>query len=313
MFMDSKNHSKQKGLFHRLKVGLSKTQSHFSQSLDRLLQGKKRIDQELIQDLEEVLITADIGIKSTVDLIDCIQGLFTRNQLNDSTAIQEQLKEEIYKILHEQEQPLEIPNMSPFVIMVIGVNGSGKTTTIAKIARKIMLQGRSVLLVAADTFRAAAIEQLEIWGQRVGASIIKQRRGGDPSAVVYDGLHAAKSRNVDSVIIDTAGRLHTKVNLMEELKKVCRVANRVIPAAPHEILLVLDATTGQNGLAQARLFHEALGVTGIAVTKMDGTSKGGILVAISRELMIPLRYIGIGEGMDDLIEFDARAFVDAIL
>jgi len=274
---------------------------------------KKKIDQEFIQDLEEVLITADIGFKSAMDLIDRVQGELTRRQLTDSTAVQGQLKEEIYKILREQERPLEISDTFPFVIMVIGVNGSGKTTTIAKMARKIKHEGRSVLLVAADTFRAAAIEQLEIWGRRVGTDVIKQRQGGDPSAVVYDGLHAAKARNLDTVIIDTAGRLHTKANLMEELKKVCRVANRVVPGAPHEILLVLDATTGQNGLAQARLFHEALGVTGIAVTKMDGTSRGGILVAISRELMIPLRYIGIGEAMDDLIEFDARAFVDAIL
>ncbi|MBW2146625.1 MAG: signal recognition particle-docking protein FtsY [Deltaproteobacteria bacterium] len=310
--MNSKNHSAQKGLFHRLKAGLSKTQSYFGQNLERLLR-KKKIDQEFIQDLEEVLITADIGFKSAMDLIDRVQGELTRRQLTDSTAVQGQLKEEIYKILREQERPLEISDTFPFVIMVIGVNGSGKTTTIAKMARKIKHEGRSVLLVAADTFRAAAIEQLEIWGRRVGTDVIKQRQGGDPSAVVYDGLHAAKARNLDTVIIDTAGRLHTKANLMEELKKVCRVANRVVPGAPHEILLVLDATTGQNGLAQARLFHEALGVTGIAVTKMDGTSRGGILVAISRELMIPLRYIGIGEAMDDLIEFDARAFVDAIL
>ena len=296
-----------------MKVGLSKTHSYFSQSLERLFQGKKGIDEEMIQDLEEVLITADIGVRGTMNLIDRVQRELTGSQLSDGKAILEQLKEEIYEIVHPNERPLEIPEISPFVIAVIGVNGSGKTTTIAKMARKIIEQGHSVLLVAADTFRAAAIEQLEIWGQRVGADVVKQRQGSDPSAVVYDGLNAAKSRRTDVVIVDTAGRLHTKVNLMEELKKVCRVANKVIPGAPHEILLILDATTGQNGLAQAKLFHEALGVTGIAVTKLDGTSKGGILVAISKELVIPLRYIGIGEGMDDLIEFDARAFVDAML
>jgi fused signal recognition particle receptor len=313
MLKNSKDQPNQKGFFNRLKAGLSKTQAYFSQGFGRLFQGKKKINEELIQQLEEVLITADIGVRSTMELIGSVQKSLTYGQLIDSTVIQEQLKEEIFKILYNNAHPLEIPESFPFVIVVIGVNGSGKTTTIAKMARKIMGQGRSVLLVAADTFRAAAIEQLEIWGQRVGVDVMKQRQGGDPAAVVYDALNAARSRKIEVVVIDTAGRLHTKANLMEELKKLCRVANRVIPGAPHEILLVLDATTGQNGLAQARLFHEALGVTGIAVTKLDGTSKGGILVAISKELMIPLRYIGIGEGMDDLIEFDARAFVDAIL
>ena len=312
MFKNFRNQSNQTGLLHRLKTGLSKTHSHLTQRLERLFKGGKKIDEEMIQNLEEVLIAADIGVRSTMDLIDHVQRGIPRNQPSDTTAILEQLKEEIYEILHRNERPMEIPAISPFVIAVIGVNGSGKTTTIAKMAQKIMGEGRSVLLVAADTFRAAAIEQLELWGQRVGAEVMKQRRGSDPSAVVFDGLNAAKSRGTDVVIIDTAGRLHTKVHLMEELKKVCRVANKVLSGSPHEILLVLDATTGQNGLAQARLFHEAVGVTGIAVTKLDGTSKGGILVAISKELMIPLRYIGIGEGMDDLIEFDARAFVDAI-
>jgi len=312
MSTNSENQPSKKGIFSRLKLGLSKTHSYFSHHLERLFQGKKRLDGEMVQDLEDVLIAADIGVKSSMDLIDHVQKRLARNQLSDNSTIMAQLKEEIYEILHKNERPLEVPQISPFVIVVLGVNGSGKTTTIAKLAHKIKKQGRSVLLVAADTFRAAAIEQLETWGQRVEADVIKQRQGSDPSAVVYDGLNAAKSRKSDVAIIDTAGRLHTKINLMEELKKVCRVAGKVIPGAPHEILLVLDATTGQNGLAQARLFHEALGLTGIAVTKLDGTSRGGILVAISTELEIPLRYIGVGEGMDDLMEFDARAFVDAI-
>jgi fused signal recognition particle receptor len=301
-----------KGFFQRLKEGLFKTHEGLVEKIDQLVTGKKKIDEGLLAELEEILITSDIGVKTTQELLDTLTDKVQRKELEDADLLRKNLQEQIFQILSQQERPLNVDAARPFIIMVIGVNGTGKTTTIGKMAQKFKAQGKSVLLVAADTFRAAAIEQLEIWGQRVNCEVIKQKSGSDPSAVVFDAMKAAKSRGSDVMIVDTAGRLHTKTNLMEELKKVKRIVDREVPGAPHEILLVLDATTGQNAIAQAKIFNQALGVTGIVLTKLDGTAKGGILIAISDELKIPLRYIGIGEKVDDLREFDARDFVEAL-
>jgi fused signal recognition particle receptor len=301
-----------KGIFQRLKEGLSKTHQGMASKIDQLLSGKRKIDDQLLEELEEILITSDIGVKTTQKLLDKVIEKVKRKELEDADHLKKTLQEEMFLILRQQEKPLDPATPRPFVIMVIGVNGTGKTTTISKMAQKFKGQGKSVLLVAGDTFRAAAIEQLEIWGQRVGCEVIKHQSGSDPSAVVFDALKAGKARGSDIIIVDTAGRLHTKVNLMEELKKVKRVMAREIPNSPHEILLVLDATTGQNAISQAKMFDKELGVTGIVLTKLDGTAKGGILIGISDELGIPIRYIGIGEKADDLREFSARDFVDAI-
>ena len=301
-----------KGFFQRLKEGLFKTHEGLVSKIDELVAGKKEIDEGLLAELEEILITSDIGVKTTQELLDTLTAKVQRKELEDADLLRQSLQEQIFQILSRQEKPLNLEAARPFIIMVIGVNGTGKTTTVGKIAQKFKAQGKSVLLVAADTFRAAAIEQLEIWGQRVNCEVIKQKSGSDPSAVVFDALKAAKSRSSDVMIVDTAGRLHTKINLMEELKKVKRIVDREVPGAPHEILLVLDATTGQNAIAQAKMFNQSLGVTGIVLTKLDGTAKGGILIAISDELKIPLRYIGIGEKVDDLREFNARDFVEAL-
>ena len=301
-----------KGFFQRLKEGLFKTHEGLVSKIDELVAGKKEIDEGLLAELEEILITSDIGVKTTQELLDNLTAKVQRKELEDADLLRQSLQEQIFQILSRQEKPLNLEAARPFIIMVIGVNGTGKTTTVGKIAQKFKAQGKSVLLVAADTFRAAAIEQLEIWGQRANCEVIKQKSGSDPSAVVFDALKAAKSRSSDVMIVDTAGRLHTKINLMEELKKVKRIVDREVPGAPHEILLVLDATTGQNAIAQAKMFNQSLGVTGIVLTKLDGTAKGGILIAISDELKIPLRYIGIGEKVDDLREFNARDFVEAL-
>lgn len=302
----------QKGFFQRLKEGLSKTRQNLAGRIDQLVIGKRKIDEDLLAELEEVLITSDIGVKTSEELLRNVALKVQRKELEDADVLKKSLQDQMVEIVSPQEKPLDVSPARPFVIMVIGVNGTGKTTTIGKMAQKFKSQGKSVLLVAADTFRAAAIEQLEIWGQRVGCEVVKHRGGADPSAVVFDGLKAAQSRRTDIVLVDTAGRLHTKVNLMEEMKKVKRIMAREIPGAPHEVLLVLDATTGQNAIAQAKIFTEAVGVTGIALTKLDGTAKGGILIAISAELKIPLRYIGIGEKVEDLREFRAREFVEAL-
>jgi len=301
-----------KGIFQRLREGLSKTHQGMVSKIDQIISGKKQIDDRLLEELEEILITSDIGVKTTQKLLDKVIEKVKRKELEDADHLKKTLQEEMFLILRQQEKPLDPATPRPFVIMVIGVNGTGKTTTISKMAQKFKGQGKSVLLVAGDTFRAAAIEQLEIWGQRVGCEVIKHQSGSDPSAVVFDALKAGKARGSDIIIVDTAGRLHTKVNLMEELKKVKRVMAREIPNSPHEILLVLDATTGQNAISQAKMFDKELGVTGIVLTKLDGTAKGGILIGISDELEIPIRYIGIGEKADDLREFSARDFVDAI-
>jgi fused signal recognition particle receptor len=304
--------SEKKGLFRSLRDGLRKTREGFIQRLDRLLMGKVRLDAQTLEEFEEVLITADLGVQTAMRLIQEVEERAGRGDLAQPQVLRRHVREGITNILKPRERSLEIGPQRPFVLLVIGVNGVGKTTTIAKIASQWKDRGLKVLLVAADTFRAAAIEQLQVWGDRIGVEVIRQQQGADPSAVVFDALKAAQARGVDLVVLDTAGRLHTKVNLMDELKKIQRVAGKVVPGASHEVLLVLDATIGQNALSQARMFHEAIGVTGIALTKLDGTAKGGILVAVASELEIPIRYIGVGEGIEDLHTFQAEAFVEAL-
>jgi fused signal recognition particle receptor len=302
------------GFIEKLKKGLSKTHQGFVEKMDRLFLGKKTIDQEVLDELEGLLFEADLGVKTSGQLIEGVRQGLKRGELQEPEKVKEYIKQEILRILKSGEKPLSIDFSltKPFVMMVVGVNGGGKTTTIGKIAHQYSSQGKKVLVGAADTFRAAAVEQLEVWANRVGADLVKQSKGSDPSAVAFDSIHAARARGTDLVFIDTAGRLHTKINLMEELKKLKRIVGREYPGAPHEILLVLDATTGQNAISQAKLFNEAIGVTGIALTKLDGTAKGGIIVGITEELKIPIRYIGVGEGIDDLKEFDATEFVQAL-
>ena len=312
MFGRKKENNGEKGFFLKLKESLTKTKENLVKKVDTLLLGRKEINEEFLEELESILISADIGIKATQKLIQRVKDKALRKELEQPDLVKDYLKKEVLAILQQQEHPLVIPENGLFAIMTVGVNGTGKTTTIAKLAKKWNEQGRHVLLVAADTFRAAAVDQLEVWGKRVGCEVIKQRMGADPSAVVFDAVQAAKSRHVDIMIIDTAGRLHTKVNLMEELKKIKRIIGREVEGAPHETLLVLDATTGQNGINQARQFKEALGVSGIVLTKLDGTAKGGMIIGISEELQVPLRYIGIGEKIDDLREFQAEDFVEAL-
>jgi fused signal recognition particle receptor len=307
-----KNNEK-RGLFRRLKQGLSKTHQAVVRRLDEITLGKREINEDLLEELEEILVSADIGILTIEKLMGNIRWKVKRKELRQPEKIHETLKIEIQSILTADANHLKIDTATkPFVILTIGVNGTGKTTTIAKMAYKYKQQGYDVVLAAADTFRAAAIDQLEIWGTRVGCEIIKHKSGADPSAVVFDALKLAKRKNTDVLIVDTAGRLHTKAPLMEELRKVNRVVGKELPGAPHETLLVLDATTGQNAINQARIFKEALPVSGIALTKLDGTAKGGVIVAISEALNIPIRYIGIGEKMDDLRDFDAADFADAL-
>jgi fused signal recognition particle receptor len=302
----------EKGLFQRLKEGLAKTHLSFVSKIEALLADRTSVDDELIEDLEEVLILADLGVATTQRVVNSVQESVKRKELQDPAQVKYHLKREIQAILQDSEKPVEIERDKPFIILVIGVNGTGKTTTIGKMASKYNAQGKEVLLVAGDTFRAAAIEQLEIWGERAGCDVIKHASGADPSAVVYDAIQSAKSRQSDVVIADTAGRLHTKKNLMEELKKMVRVISREVPGAPHEILLVVDATTGQNAISQAKLFHEGVGVSGLILTKLDGTAKGGIVVSIAHDLKIPVAFIGIGERVEDLREFQAKEFVEAL-
>ena len=301
-----------KGFFERLKAGLARTRNAFIKNIDGILLGERVISQNLFEELEETLIMADVGPAFTYELIEKMKEQAKRNELGDAEILRKVLRDAITDTLRKSEAPLQIPTNELFTIMVVGVNGTGKTTTIGKLANTLKKDGTSVMLVAADTFRAAAIEQLEVWSQRVDAPLIKQKTGADPSAVVFDAIVAAKARKADAVIIDTAGRLHTKVNLMEELKKMKRIIERELPGAPHEILLVLDATTGQNAVVQAKIFNDEIGVTGIILTKLDGTAKGGVIIGIARELNIPIRYIGIGERLDDLKIFKSAEFVDAL-
>lgn len=301
------------GFFARLKQGLSKTHLAVTRKIEEATMGRREISADVLDKLEEALITSDLGIATSDQLMSKIRWQVKRNELSDAGKIKASLRDAIKEILSKTEQPLKIkPVKKPFTILTIGVNGTGKTTTIAKLAEIFKQQGHSVMLAAADTFRAAAIDQLEIWGQRTGCRVVKHAPGADPSAVAFDALQSARARSVDILIIDTAGRLHTKAPLMEELKKIERIVAREHEGAPHETLLVLDATTGQNAISQARLFSSTLNVTGIALTKLDGTAKGGVIVGISDALHIPIRYIGVGEKVEDLRPFNAEEFVDAL-
>jgi fused signal recognition particle receptor len=299
-------------LLEKLKSGVEKTRAGLVSALEDAIQGKKEIDAGLLDELEFTLISADIGVPTTGEILDRIRERVERSQLNDAAGLKGLIREHLLEILEASERAPARVAEPPAVILVVGVNGSGKTTTIGKLAHRFRNEQRSVLLCAADTFRAAAIDQLEIWGERAGAPVIRQGPGSDPSAVLFDALGAARARKADYVIVDTAGRLQTKENLMAELQKMSRTARKVIPDAPHEVLLVLDATTGQNGLEQARKFTETSGVTGIVLAKLDGTAKGGIVVAIARELNLPIRYIGVGEKMDDLLPFDSEKFIESL-
>jgi fused signal recognition particle receptor len=296
-------------LLERLKAGIQKTRAGLVDRVDDLISGKKEIDADLLEELEYTLITADIGVRTATEILDRIRQRVDRKLLNDSSELKQLIREHLLEVLQATDRPLAHVSQPPAVIMVVGVNGSGKTTTIGKLANRFKSEGRSVLLCAADTFRAAAIEQLEVWGERTSTEIIRQKTGADPSAVVFDAVQAAKARKTDYVIVDTAGRLHTKENLMAELEKMRRTATKVVPDAPHEVWLVLDATTGQNGLEQARKFTQSSGVTGIVLTKLDGTAKGGVVIGIARELNLPIRYIGVGEKVEDLLPFDPEEFI----
>ncbi|HET8547663.1 MAG TPA: signal recognition particle-docking protein FtsY, partial [Bryobacteraceae bacterium] len=299
-------------LLDRLKAGIEKTRAGISDRLEDVFAGRREIDADVLDELEYALITADIGVKTTSEILEQIRLRVDRRQAGDVESVKALIREHLLEVLQAQDRPLPRVTEPPAVVMVVGVNGGGKTTTIGKLARLYKDEGHSVLLCAADTFRAAAIEQLEVWGERTGTEVVRQKPGADPSSVVFDALQAAKARNVDYVIVDTAGRLHTKENLMAELEKMRRTSKKVVPDAPHEVLLVIDATTGQNGLEQARRFTESSGVTGIVLTKLDGTAKGGVVVAITRELALPIRYVGVGEKPDDLLPFDPESFVNSI-
>jgi fused signal recognition particle receptor len=303
------------GLFQSLKTGLKRTRENLLGGMSRLLPAGKPIDAATLETLEECLLLADCGIEATEDLMARLRQRHKQQKLADGDALYQALREEMIAMLQPVAVPLEIPpdHAGPFVLLMVGVNGAGKTTTIGKLARQYKDAGLDVLLAAGDTFRAAAVEQLQTWGERLDVPVVAQATGADPASVIYDALAAARARGADLLIADTAGRLHTKDNLMEELKKIRRVLGKLDPSAPHETLIVLDATTGQNALNQAQQFQSAAGVTGIALTKMDGTAKGGIIFAIARRLGIPIRFVGVGEKAEDLRSFDAEAFVDALL
>ena len=299
-------------LLEKLKSGVQKTRAGLVSRIEDVISGRKEIDADLLEELEYTLISADIGVTTTTEILDRIRERVDRKLVGDAGELRGLIREYLLEILEANHRPLAFVNAPPAVIMLVGVNGAGKTTTIGKLTAHLKADGHSVLLCAADTFRAAAIEQLEVWGERTGTRVIRQQTGADPSAVMFDALQAAKASKTDYVIIDTAGRLQNKAHLMIELEKMRRTASRVIPDAPHEVLLVLDATTGQNGLEQARKFTETSGVTGIVLTKLDGTAKGGVIVAIARELGLPIRFIGVGEKVDDLLPFEPEKFIDSL-
>jgi fused signal recognition particle receptor len=301
------------GIFARISQGLAKTRSRFTDSIGALILGKKTVDAELLETIETQLLTADVGVDATALLIKTLTAKMARKELADPAAVLQTLKEEMKNILLPCQAVMEInDDKKPFVILVVGINGAGKTTTIGKLAKHLQIAGEKVMLAAGDTFRAAAVEQLQVWGERNNIPVISQQAGADTAAVIYDALESATARAADVLIADTAGRLHTQANLMAELKKVKRVIMKIDATAPHETLLVLDASIGQNALIQAVQFHDAIGVTGLALTKLDGTAKGGIIFAIAQQLKLPIRYIGIGEGIDDLRPFNADEFVNAL-
>jgi len=303
----------QPSFLERMKEAVTRTRENLAERIEDVVSIGKEIDRPTLNDLEATLISADLGTTTTHEVLEKLRDKADRKQIGNVDELKRLLKEELLAILTAANtQPVLKVEGTPEVILVVGVNGTGKTTTIGKLAQAFRSNGKTVLLCAADTFRAAAIDQLEIWGERTGTEVIKTKPGGDPSAVLYDALQSANSRHTDYVIVDTAGRLHTKTNLMAELEKMRRTAQRIIPGAPHETLLVMDATTGQNGLQQARLFTQSAGVTGIVLSKLDGTAKGGVVVAISRELGVPVRYVGVGEKPGDLLPFDPKEFVESL-
>jgi fused signal recognition particle receptor len=304
---------KEPSVLEKIKDAVAQTKENFTERIQDLVQGRKEIDADMLEELEAIMIGADIGVTTTNQIIDAIREQVSRKTLQDPSELRGAIKEELRKILNvNYKPPKEVEEGDPFVILMVGVNGVGKTTTIGKLANRFKKDGKSVMLCASDTFRAAATEQLEIWASRSDVPIVKQKQGADPSAVLFDALQSAKARKIDYVIVDTAGRLHTKHNLMAELEKMTRIAKREIASAPHEVLLVIDATTGQNGLTQAREFTKIAGVTGLILTKLDGTAKGGVVTAIAKDLKIPIRFVGVGEKMDDLIEFSAEDFVESL-
>ena len=311
---DATESPKKAGLFARLAQGLARTRSGITEGLANLVLGKKAIDDELLEEIETLLLSSDLGVEATQEIIGDLTQRVARKQLDDTDALFAALRENMLRILQPVEQPLEIPaGDSPFVILMVGINGAGKTTTIGKLANRFKAEGRSVMLAAGDTFRAAAVEQLQTWGERNNVPVIAQHTGADAASVIFDALQSAKAKGVDVLIADTAGRLHTQANLMEELKKVRRVITKLDESAPHEVMLVLDAGIGQNAIAQAEQFRAAVGVTGITLTKLDGTAKGGVIFAVAKRLGLPIRFIGVGEGIDDLRPFVAAEFVDALL
>ncbi len=301
------------GFFSRMKQAVTRTRESFTAKIDDLVAMTRTVDEAALEDLESALLTSDLGVQTTTEILDALRERAKRKAIEGGAELRVLLKEQIRNMLESPRRAMPEPDAPPKVTFLVGVNGTGKTTTSGKLAAWYRGLGKSVLLCAADTFRAAAIEQLEVWAGRSGVEMVKTRQGGDPAAVLYDAARAAKAKKIDELIVDTAGRLHTKTGLMDELDKMRRTAAKLVPGAPHEVLLVMDATTGQNGLQQARLFTQAAGVTGIVLTKLDGTAKGGIAVAIARELGLPVRYVGVGEKMEDLLEFDAGAFVDALV
>ncbi|HKR28092.1 MAG TPA: signal recognition particle-docking protein FtsY [Acidobacteriaceae bacterium] len=301
-----------KSIFDRMRDAVSRTRENLGEQIDSVLAMTRTVDESALEELEMSLIASDIGVNTAAEIVNNLRERAKRQQIRDGAELRELLKEQLQQVLDENAPEPKSVN-PPEVIMMVGVNGTGKTTTSGKLAAYYRAQGKTALLCAADTFRAAAIEQLEVWGERSGVEMIRTKQGGDPAAVLFDALTAAKNRQRDVVIVDTAGRLHTKTGLMAELDKMRRTAQRLIPDAPHEVLLVLDATTGQNGLQQARLFTESAGVTGIVLTKLDGTAKGGIAVAIAREMKLPVRFVGVGEALEDLLPFDSGAFVNSLL
>ena len=302
-----------KGLLSRLQLGLSKTAGKFGNGINTLLLGKKVVDEELLEDIEMQLLTADIGVEATSEIIEHLRTKIVRNELQSIDSLNQIIQEKLLDILKPSEKPLEIDSQkTPYIILIVGVNGVGKTTTIGKLTKKLQAQGKSVVLAAGDTFRAAAVEQLLEWGQRNNTQVIHQHEGADSASVIYDAINSAKAKNADVLIADTAGRLHNKENLMQELKKVIKVIKKIDDSAPHEIMLVLDATTGSNALSQAEAFNQIVNLTGITVTKLDGTAKGGVTFSIAKKLGLPIRFVGVGEKIDDLQVFNAKDFVEAL-
>ena len=301
-----------RGWFNRLKTGLAKTRNNIVGQLSGLLRAGRTIDEDLMEEIEEVLIRADVGVNTTLELMDRVRETVKARGIKDSSELEEVLKQEMINVLGEADEHINTDSHQPYTILVLGINGAGKTTMIGKLAHRFKSEGKRVMVAAGDTFRAAAVDQLAIWCDRAGAELIRGSEGSDPASVVFDGLQSAISRQIDVLIIDTAGRLHTKKPLMDELSKIGRVMGRALTAAPHEVLLVLDGTAGQNAIMQAKFFNEAIPVTGVAVTKLDGTAKGGIIIAVKGEIGAPVKLIGIGEKLDDLLDFVARDFVEAL-